>query len=457
MVDRASTKPAAEAKDGPQPDVMDPIADDAADIDAPSEPVVETAPEPTADEPKALEIDTSGADRRADIAKRYREKRSAEGPETHSLADKTEGDKSSEKSGADDGADNTVDARAPQEKIFTLKVDGREIKKSESEVLALAQMYEAGHSRLDTSKEVLGSIKALRDQLTLAANQRGVTGESAAKPDSSIPTASSSDAPTIEPDAPALDIPVEEYERLVERIQVGDAKEGAAALAELNARQNKAFEARLEKLAQARPAPVDDNAIDRRMDEHRTKEEINGAVASFKDKYPEIDSDNLLHPVMGALTREELVNDLKAVGARDEDLAVIQNDIGKLARAHAALRQQGYQVRDYGAVLDSAAQQLGKRYNLRFAGQGQGQPKGTSQQPARSDNGGKPPASQQNGQQPRITASQDEIDRRLEQKRNAQQPKTAGGRLPTQTGPRPLTRTEIVNQQRKARGFPVSR
>lgn len=443
MVDRASSKPAAEAKDAPQPDVMDPIADDAADMDAPTEVREEPAPAPADDEPKPLEIDTSGADRRAEIAKRYREKRSAEGPEVHSLADKNEGDKAD----ADDGAANAADARAPQEKVFTLTVDGRKIQKTESEVLGLAQMYEAGHSRLETSKEVLGAIKALRDQLTPAANQRGVTGESAAKPDSSTQAASSSDAPTTEPDASAFDIPVEEYERLVERIQVGDAKEGAAALAELNARQVRALEA---KLAQAQRPAVDENAIDRRLDERRTREEINGAVAGFKEKYPEIDSDGLLHPVMGQLTRQELVNDLKAVGARDEDIAAIQNDVGKLARAHSALRQQGYQVRDYGEVLDSAAQQLGKRYNLRFAG-AQPQPRQTqqtSQQPA----SGKP-----TGQQPRITASQDEIDRRLEQKRNAQQPKTAGGRLPTQTGPRPLTRTEIVNQQRKARGFPVSR
>lgn len=445
-----SDKPNQGAKDPVQPDVLEPVADDAPeDNGAPSEPAAEPA---TAEERDALELDTSGADRRAAIAKRYRDKRREPGDvDSIAAAPAEEAADDAGDAGEGDAEETVSDAPPQQEKQFTLKVDGREIKKSESEVLALAQMYEAGHSRLETSKEVLGAIKALRDQIT-AANQRG-TGESDAQ---SRPDPSQAASPSAaEADAPDLDVSLEELEGIVDRVQTGDVKEGAAALGELLARNRKALQAQMER---QRPATDVRTAVAQELSETRVKSEITSAVIRFAEEYPEINNEPLIYSAMGMATREELVNELKAVGARDEDLALIKDDAKKLATAHEALRQQGHKLRSYGEILDSAATKIGQKFNMKFAS------KAGADDGARSNAGGgktpaaaRPTAAAKPGTPQRIVANPAEVQRRLDQKRQVQQPKTAGGRAPVEQGQRPKTRSEIVAEARKARHFPVSR
>jgi hypothetical protein len=122
---------------------------------------------------------------------------------------------------------------------------------------------------------------------------------------------------------------------------------------------------------------------------------------------------------------EEIVKDIRRTGVVPDDmLAQIRGNVGALAQAQQELRRRGHRIRSADELLDATGQVLSREFGIRPTGQGDGR---------------------------------DYRGDRSERKRAAQQqPRAAGMRMPAEQAPRPKTANEIVQQARRARGFPRS-
>lgn len=397
---------------------MLPTPDDDADEQVAAQ-AEEADGEETAQKPATTQEDVP-ADPRARIAQRYRESRDAKEREEAEEEASAEADATDE-TGTADAADEDA-APGPQSRKYKLKVDGEERELTLDEIIPLAQKGAAGDSRLESSKELITVLKGLSAQLT--ANQRGAVGS-----DKSDSDAAESEDPKAQERAEARAVKLDKLKARVERIQVGDVDEGAAALAEVIDELGEEFGG----------LPQDfDARVDERVAKQQVAAEIKSAVGEFRTRYPEIVKDEDVREVTLNAARDEMIKDWLAAGASEEEVKPWRNKPPALvAEFHQNMKVKGLDgIRPYNEILDAAAQRIGTKFNL------------LKQEVA-------PPANDKGPR--RVEVSPAEAQRRVEAKRSMQQPKTAGGRgQPAQGQKRPKSTIDIVREMRKHRNFTVS-
>jgi len=293
------------------PDVM-PVIDDDIEIEPASSPASAERPESQGDQGPPPAATETEADRiRADAVQRYRELRDQQ------AADFVTGDPN---------ADSLLAARggSPAEQKVTLKVDGRQIEKPLSEVVALAQMNEAAAARLAEAKRLVEEAKGLHRQEYQPEHHQPEPQHGSRR---------------------------EKLLAIAERIQVGDTEEGAEALAELIGDQ------------------VDvDKRVDERLAARQREREIAGAVKNFGEKYPTIVNNPLLATAGIQAAAGELYQDLVAVGLPKELLDPWRGNTDALARLHHEARVRGHNVRSADALLEATGQRMSREFNLPTSG-----------------------------------------------------------------------------------------
>ncbi len=349
------------------------------------------------------------------------------------LQPESETDENAESESDSEEAAAETAAETSQLTTIKLKVDGEEVEKTIDEIKVLAQLGLAGNNRYESSKELISTLKALKDQLT--ANQRGAV-ESGTSPDSAT-----AESDQVDPKAQAAAL--EKLEKYVERIQVGDVKEGAQALADILTEVRKEFAQDIKAGQSADPADFDAR-VDDRVVKRQAAEEINSAVSKFRSEFPDIVKRPLVAEAAKAVAREEMLKDWKAAGAEDSMIEAWRDTDPRLvADVHQQMKVKGLVgIRSYDEILKASAQRIGSEFNIALTKEGGGKEgdKGT---------GAAKPAPKQ--EKPRITVGPEEKEARINAKRQQQQPKSAGGREPLHQQARPKTTAEIIAEMKKGR------
>lgn len=382
-------------------------------------------------------------DARERIAKLYREQRNREMAAESGEAGEQQGEGEEGAEPAGDAPEAVAQDRAAaaepapradgQQKV-KIVVDGKEEFLPLDEVVRRAQINSAVDNRLEEAKRLLREAKEVRAQ---PANQ----------PAASAPPQQGAQAPISQPDQPdqgaqnqratakALDPAM--LKSIIERIQVGDTDDGAAALAEF---------ANAVRPSESAKQGVDVAEVGRVVAQQlvlsQTEASMNAALERFKEKYPQIAEDNDLGVTGLGILARTLVDELKAhAGLTDEQLAPFRTNVRQLAHATAELKRRGKNVRSFDELLDATGDVMAQKYGLKPRSDASQDPPPASRQP-------NPPAGNV-----RI-ASEAEIRQRQDRKRAMpSQPRPAGVRTAPPPAPRPRTAAEIVADTRRARGF----
>lgn len=358
-------------------------------------------------------------DPRAAIARKYRENRDRARAAESGADDQAEPEEPEAVAEDVTPQSDTAAATASQqnnEQEITLKVDGREVKKSMSEVIALAQQTVAGDNRLEETKRLLREAQALRGQPKETEHKPDPDGD-----EEITQQHDRSQGRSAGEHQPRRELDPEKLKGIVERIQVGDTDEGTQALQDLIEVVRGSGELNPEKIGEM---------VQQHIVRTQTQAEIDSALASFVKDFPDLAKDEVLADAGRTVLRQELIKDLKAVGASDAEIDKIKHDPRALAAAQRELRVAGHGVRSYADILGAVGKTMTDRFNIK-------------------------PASQKTSEQPKPQVrepapSQDRLDR----KRAApQQPRAAGVRSQIASPPQPKTKKDVVADMRKARGF----
>lgn len=368
-------------------------------------------------------------DPRAAIARKYRENRDAKAAgENESDAD--DGDEVVENDDHDgeEAASSTQKSEQPvasQDPEVVLKVDGKDVKMKQSEVLALAQQQMAGMNRLDEAKIVLSEVKQLRNELLTNARAPRESGQPENQRDpadeKSTQKSTKQQGDDRAANQPLSSIDPKKIRDIAGRLQVGDETEGAEALMEA-----------IELAASQRPemnAEQVARVVRETIDNNQAAVEINTALSDFGNDYPDIVKNPYLADAGLHILRDELTADLKAAGIPENVLDRIKDDAAALAKAQRLVRRQypTAPMRSYKDLLGAVGEKMAENFGIKR------REASTQQQQAKPSN-----APQQ----------------RLERKRTAsQQPKPAGMRQAITPAPKPRDRRAIVEQIRRERGF----
>lgn len=413
----------------PEPDDdVEPVVREAS-ADPGSSPGEEVAP---ATPPKPFKDEARDA-----IARRYRELRDAdapkieaaeaEPPETDTEVEPPETAEAAPDAPEAAGTKDRKEAAKPVSKKHTLIIDGKPIEMELDEIIRTAQKNVAADNRLEEAKRLLQEAKAERSRASEHPPTNGKTPSG--QPDQSRAQAE----PENQPDEAEA---AERRKHLAERIQVGDADEGAEVLKELHQDIRKEV---LAEIKRDRALTTQPEEVDRRVEARFAEREIKAALADFSKDFKDVLDDPKLKLVAITQVADEMRKDLRSIGLSDEHLAPVGDNVQALASLHWQARNNGHKVRTYAQVLTDTGTEV-------RTWRGGGTPIN-----------GKQPLSPK---QPTPPAKDDsaKVQARIAQKRAApQQPRPAGVRGTVQpTTPRPKTTAEIVAEQRRARGFPVT-
>lgn len=380
---------------------------------------------------------------REEAQKRYRELRdqaekkdedaegseAAEPPAAQQLAagaadDKGQEPPATEAAPAKPGATPGQAPAAPVSDKHTLIVDGKPVDMSLDEIRRHAQIALASDNRLEEAKRILQEAKALRG--TSPEHQPGIDPTAQGQPDPS-PASEGANQP------PKLDR--EKLKAIAERIQVGDAEDGAEATAEL-----------IELVRSTMPkSGVEPDKIGEvvrsAIVQERTTTELNDAIGRFKETNQDLIGNEYLAPAAMEAVRREIVEEIVKLGLPhpEADIRKSLPTLESAATAYQTLRSKGYTLPTYTKVLDAGAQKL--RTSLGLKAPGTPEPSSTPSPPAKP-----------------VTPQPSAAERRLEHKRaQPSQPRSAGVRGVVAPQPQPKTPADYIQEQRKARGFQPSR
>ncbi len=424
-----------------EPNAQDPIAlpnppDDALTDDAPvTDPPaadLNSGPAPVTDLPPAdikhpLKYDT----RRADIVSQFKRQR---GKPVEEGEDGGEGEDSdqiiSDGSRWDDEAEDARQAREEQEEsvqdfvqeedgegepyepqvkeedLVTLKVDGEERQLTLDETRALAQKYLASDDRLDKARGLLKEVQELKQGLT----------QPPAEPEATEPA-----EPEPEPEPLLTSEDQEKLAGIVDQIQTGDAEEGRQALADF-----------MELVRQPAAEPPPNVDVSREIARHEVLKDIRSALAGFRTNHPDLASDPVLEKAGSAMVELEMRDEMLQYGIPEEDITPLEGSSGGIAAAYRNLMENGHELRSYDRIFEDAAGKIRDKFNMR-------RPAGQQQQ--------------QGGSRPASDATR---ERQARKRAAGTQPRAGGPRSSAGgevTRPKPKSRLEIINEQRKARGY----
>lgn len=424
------TKAAAAAADEQMPEIEDDFEPGVAAAEADED-------ETPARKPPRREVETADDDPRAAAVRKYREIRDreeaaaraakeadAQPPEDLETADDLGGDDD------DDGNDQQAEkAPEPPARKYTLKINGKEEEVSEAELISLAQIAKASDNLLDVAKSRASEATRL---LKEAEETQRRLREGQEHPPAKKPAANQPDQSREQPDPehpPVAGLDRERLRQITERIQVGDADEGAQALTDL-------FEEITAKVTPKVDSEEIARVVQRTNAQTRTQAELDAAFESFASKYPDIAKDELLAEAGKTVLRKEIIKDLESAGVDEATISSFARDERLLVQAHKDLRAANKGVRSYADLLETTGKTLSDRFNIKAA----------SPQPATKT------AAQQ-----RVPVDPDRIQDRIDRKRAApQQPRAVGVRQQVAPPPQPRTTRDIVRAMRKGRGFTLS-
>jgi len=291
---------------------------------------------------------------------------------------------------------------APQPKMYTIKVRGKELTLTEDEVLARAAKVEAADSYLEEGRQLLESARAIRKDN----GERAPTDPH--RPEGRINTQDGLSDPTGQGDPQH---PEDELEGAIEEVRYGtDSKEAAQKLRQVISKEadKAADERQLKRLI------GNDNA-------KSTK-----AMKAFIEANPDLANDQIASQVMEqqiySIQREEL----KAMGI---DEAKLPKDNRALAQWHQFQRIHGHPVSSQEEILNKAKDRF-----VRWKG-------GVSPQP------------QPRKEAPRVEVN---VNRDARRAQLPNQPTRSTAPPPTQTRQnttgQPADRSSVIANMRKARG-----
>jgi hypothetical protein len=367
-------------------------------------------------------------------------------------------------------AEDAADEEASVPDHVVLVVNGKPVKKTFAEAIALAQQAEAAQSIVE-GVNIVDLAKRHRDAAKAAPvseNQRGDAdpehqrgkGKGAKAGGAKPASKASADSDGSDPEhQPAEDDPelLQEMEELTDQIQMGDRSEGAKALV-------RAFE-RLQSRDQGQgtptqtaPAEIERIAVTA-LSKQRVNSEIQTALTRFGEDYPDIVNDELLADAGIAAVRKEIEKDLKALGVTEEAIRPVTRDTATMMKAYVDLRLAGHKVRTPDQIFGAAGKTLTDRFGFKpsaaapAATNGAGRSNGAGRNGAGAGNGSQ--ADTDTGRSTRSDqAQQDAIRARTDRKRAlTPQPRAAGVRSQMPQAPKPLTAREILERQRVRQGY----
>lgn len=353
-------------------------------------------------------------ERRDDIVERFRAMRArnaGDAEDEDEDEDPDEDDDVDEDAGDADEADEDEPAarpaaakaapKAPDDDFeVELRVDGKPVKKSYKEILALAQMNMAADSRLSEANRLLDEIKAIK-----------------AKPEDQ-PGDEPDGQPDRSPRAQTTGVDEGKLAEIAERIQVGTAEEGKQALVELiGVVSGKSVDAdQVTKLVQSS------------LVLNQRQQDINAALDTFGKKYPKIVADEDLAETGLSMVQREMKRDMLALGIPPEHLKEIEGNRRAMSAAYQELLGRGHKLRPLGKLLDDVGDAMSAKYNL-------GERK-------------KPDPKKPDAETRAATKHREERKKTL-----PSQPRHAALRDEPNKGQRPKTKREIVEQMRRDRRF----
>ena len=390
--------------------------------------------------PQRQDEETADDDPRTRAVRRYREQRdrdeaaarAAKEAEKRPAEDVDPVDDLAGDDRGDDASDNDQQADQREDKParkFTLKINGKTEEVTEEELISLAQIAKASDNLLDVAKtRASEATRLLKEAQEAQQRLRDGTEHPPAKKAATKPDPSQEQ--TDPEHQPVASLDRERLRQITERIQVGDADEGAQALTDL-----------VEEITAKVTPKVDPSEIERVVNrttaQNRTQAELDAAFEGFASKYPEIAKDELLAEAGKTVLRKEIIKDLQNAGIDEGDIASIARDERLLVQAHKDLRANNKGVRSYADLLEATGKTLSDRFGIKPA----------SPQPATKTAQQRAPVDQ----------DRNSIQDRIERKRAApQQPRAVGVRQQVAPPPQPRTARDIVRAMRKGRGFTLS-
>lgn len=232
------------------------------------------------------------------------------------------------------------EAQAPQK--HKLRVDHRDIEVTQQELEAAARQHYAAENRL-------AELNALKQQTAAQLAEMRALKENLARAESSSPQ---------RPTTPNTDAGRETPPRalgnlrdIVEKIQLGDADEGAEALQSLlqEMRPNQAVNA--EQIAE--------RALALQAERQQQRE----VADRFAEDHREIVNDPHLMKITVDRLHERIVEDMAAIGVQPVHLDQARRDFKVATAYHQDLRNQGYaKLRDPALLVKAAALDVEGRY-----------------------------------------------------------------------------------------------
>ena len=424
----------AQAADDTMPEI-----DDDVEVSARQQPETEDADEVPRRKPQRQDEETADDDPRARAVRRYREQRdrdeaaarAAKEAEQQPPEDIEPVDDSDQ--GDEDPADGDNDQQTEREaekpaRKFKLKINGKEEEVTEEELISLAQIAKASDNLLDVAKTRASEATRLLKEAQ-EAQQRLREGSEHPPARKAAPQPDPSREQSDPEHPPVAGLDREKLRQYAERIQVGDADEGAQALIDL------AEEITAKVTPKVDPSEIE-RVVHRTTAQTRTQAELDAALESFASKYPDIAKDELLAEAGKTVLRKEIIKDLESAGVDEATISSFARDERLLVQAHKDLRAANKGVRSYADLLETTGKTLSDRFNIKAA----------SPQPATKT------AAQQ-----RVPVDPDRIQDRIDRKRAApQQTRAVGVRQQVAPPPQPRTTRDIVRAMRKGRGFTLS-
>lgn len=389
---------------------------------------------------KPVETESADDDPRAAAVRRYREIRDREeaAAKTAREGEPPAAAAPEDEAPADAGDENidepVVSEEKPAEKPKTtvkLKVHGKEEEVSLEEAISLAQIAKASDNMFNEAKRLL---KLAEEQSRSPRSSEQPEHQPASPKSATKPNPSEGQPDPEHPPVAGLD--PEKLQQIAERIQVGDAAEGAQALTELISE--------IANKANSKPSMTADDVdqrVESRLRQQRTQEEIDAALADFGRDYPEVLGKKYLASAGREILADELAKDLRAAGLTDEQITDATKDERTLIAVHRDLRSRNNpNVRGYSDLFKAAGKTLSSEFGL----------KSQTAKPT--------PPPVKTAPQRAPTADPAQLQARIDRKRAApQQPRAAGVRAPVAQPPQPKSTRDVVAMMRQSRGFPSTR
>lgn len=363
---------------------------------------------------------------------RDREAAQAKGPEEQQPAAPEAAPEAETEDAGDD--EPVVSEEKPVEKpkqTVKLKVHGKEEEVSLDDAIALAQIAKASDNMFNEAKRLL----KLAEEQARSPRSSEQPEHQPGSPRSATTQPNPSEGQPAPEHQPVAGLDPEKLAQIAERIQVGDAAEGAEALQEL-------ITEIAGKASKPSVTPEEiDQRVETRLRHQRTQEELDSAYKTFESEFPDVIARPLLRDAGLTALRSEMVKDLRAAGLTDEQIEHAAQDNNRLVSVHRDLRSRNKDgVRSYSEVFKATGKLLYDEFGFK--------PKSAERS--------SPPKAPTPPRAP--IADPAKLQERIERKRAApQQPRAAGVRAPVAAPPQQKSPRDVIEMMRRSRGFSPTR